>query len=70
MSAVLEYSCRSHGAEHAAFPPVVAGGARATHIHYVANNQILGAEDMLLVDSGQFWGFLCMYVCLDFYFNK
>ncbi|XP_023948956.2 xaa-Pro aminopeptidase 3 [Bicyclus anynana] len=52
VSAVLEYSCRMAGAEHGAFPPVVAGGARATHIHYVANNQLLEQRDMLLVDSG------------------
>ncbi|XP_034823963.1 xaa-Pro aminopeptidase 3 [Maniola hyperantus] len=52
VSAVLEYSCRMAGAEHGAFPPVVAGGPRATHIHYVANNQILNDGDMLLVDSG------------------
>ncbi|XP_013144455.1 PREDICTED: probable Xaa-Pro aminopeptidase 3 isoform X2 [Papilio polytes] len=52
VDAVLEYSCRQAGAEHAAFPPVVAGGARATHIHYVANNQLLHEQEMLLVDSG------------------
>ncbi|XP_059056542.1 xaa-Pro aminopeptidase 3-like [Achroia grisella] len=52
VNAVLEYACRQGGAEHLAFPPVVAGGARATHIHYIANNQILEQTDMLLVDSG------------------
>ncbi|XP_026764262.2 xaa-Pro aminopeptidase 3-like [Galleria mellonella] len=52
VNAVLEYTCRQGGAEHLAFPPVVAGGARATHIHYIANNQILHERDMLLVDSG------------------
>ncbi|XP_028177965.1 xaa-Pro aminopeptidase 3-like [Ostrinia furnacalis] len=51
VNAVLDYSCRQSGAEHLAFPPVVAGGARATHIHYVANNQVLNDGDMLLVDS-------------------
>lgn len=52
VNAVLEYTSKQGGAEHLAFPPVVAGGARATHIHYVANNQLLGADEMLLVDSG------------------
>ncbi|KAL0850558.1 hypothetical protein ABMA28_012333 [Loxostege sticticalis] len=52
VNAVLDYSCRQAGAEHLAFPPVVAGGSRATHIHYVANNQVLNDGDMLLVDSG------------------
>ncbi|CAH2068220.1 unnamed protein product, partial [Iphiclides podalirius] len=52
VDAVLEFTCRQAGAEHAAFPPVVAGGPRAAHIHYVANNQILDEGQMLLVDSG------------------
>ncbi|KOB68397.1 putative xaa-pro dipeptidase app [Operophtera brumata] len=52
INAVLEYSCKLAGAEHAAFPPVVGGGARATHIHYVANNQLLDESEMLLVVSG------------------
>ncbi|CAG5035273.1 unnamed protein product [Parnassius apollo] len=52
VDAILEYTCRQAGAEHAAFPPVVAGGPRATHIHYVANNQLLDQANMILVDSG------------------
>ncbi|XP_026728786.1 xaa-Pro aminopeptidase 3 [Trichoplusia ni] len=52
VNAILEYSCKQGGAEHLAFPPVVAGGPRATHIHYVANNQKLTENEMLLVDSG------------------
>lgn len=50
LNAVLEYSCKQAGAEHLAFPPVVAGGARATHIHYVTNNQLLRAGEMVLID--------------------
>lgn len=52
ISSVFEYTCRMSGAEHGAFPPVVAGGPRATHIHYIANNQLLHKEDMLLIDAG------------------
>ncbi|XP_072935303.1 xaa-Pro aminopeptidase 3 [Epargyreus clarus] len=52
VGAVHEFSVRQGGAEHAAFPPVVAGGDRATHIHYVANNQLLAAHELLLVDAG------------------
>ncbi|XP_026501213.2 xaa-Pro aminopeptidase 3-like [Vanessa tameamea] len=50
--AALEYGARAAGAEHGAFPPVVAGGPRAAHIHYVANNQLLAHGDLLLVDAG------------------
>ncbi|XP_004928657.1 xaa-Pro aminopeptidase 3 [Bombyx mori] len=49
---VLEHSGRVSGAEHSSFPAVVAGAARAAHIHYVANNQLLNHGDLLLVDSG------------------
>ncbi|XP_038209094.1 xaa-Pro aminopeptidase 3-like [Zerene cesonia] len=52
ISSVFEYACRMSGAEHGAFPPVVAGGPRAVHIHYVANNQLLAQRDMLLIDAG------------------
>lgn len=52
LNAVLEYTCKQAGAEHLAFPPVVAGGPRATHIHYVANNQLLSEGEMVLIDSG------------------
>ncbi|XP_047028903.1 xaa-Pro aminopeptidase 3-like isoform X1 [Helicoverpa zea] len=52
VNAILEYTCKQGGAEHLAFPPVCAGGPRATHIHYVANNQLLAGTEMLLVDSG------------------
>ncbi|XP_061383013.1 xaa-Pro aminopeptidase 3-like [Danaus plexippus] len=52
VAAILEYSWRTGGAEHGAFPPVLAGGARATHIHYVANNQLLRHGEMILVDAG------------------
>ncbi|XP_045453239.1 xaa-Pro aminopeptidase 3-like [Melitaea cinxia] len=52
VSTALEYGARAGGAEHGAFPPVVAGGARATHIHYVSNNQLLARDDLLLVDAG------------------
>ncbi|KAL4721133.1 hypothetical protein ACJJTC_009413 [Scirpophaga incertulas] len=52
VGAVLDYTCKQAGAEHMAFPPVIAGGARATHIHYIANNQLLAHDEMLLVDSG------------------
>ncbi|XP_053602058.1 xaa-Pro aminopeptidase 3-like [Plodia interpunctella] len=52
IKAILEYSSKQAGAEHLAFPPVVAGGPRATHIHYVANNQLLRHDEMILVDTG------------------
>lgn len=40
------------GAEYLAYPPVVAGGERATIIHYINNNQIVKPEEMVLLDAG------------------
>lgn len=48
----MEFECRIRGAQRLAYPPVVAGGARANIIHYVANDQqILGGE-LVLMDGG------------------
>lgn len=41
-----------------AYPPVVAGGANATVIHYVNNNQIVRDGEMVLMDAGcEFGGY-------------
>lgn len=40
------------GAEYLAYPPVVAGGDRATIIHYVNNNQKVFSGEMILMDAG------------------
>ncbi|GAB6027263.1 hypothetical protein CHUAL_001548 [Chamberlinius hualienensis] len=50
--AKIEYECRVKGAERLAYPPVIAGGCRATTIHYVANDQMLREGELLLVDAG------------------
>ena len=41
LESVFEHSVKSEGAQWMAFPPVVAGGDRATCLHYIANNRIL-----------------------------
>ncbi|CAG0886445.1 unnamed protein product [Darwinula stevensoni] len=46
-----DYECRLRGAP-LAFPPVVAGGPRATIIHYTSNNQLFQNSDLLLMDAG------------------
>eukprot|EP00050_Salpingoeca_kvevrii_P007211 m.294551 g.294551 ORF g.294551 m.294551 type:complete len:488 (+) comp13012_c0_seq1:1081-2544(+) len=53
LDAVLEFSSRSWGgANLLPYAPVVAGGVRATTLHYVANDQILRDSELVLVDSG------------------
>lgn len=50
--AKFDYECRIRGAEYLAYPPVIAGGNRATVIHYINNNQIVNNGDMVLMDGG------------------
>jgi Xaa-Pro aminopeptidase len=52
IEAVLEFEARLRGAQRLSYPPVVAGGNRASIIHYVLNNQTLSKDDLVLVDAG------------------
>lgn len=68
--AKVDYESRLRGAEFLAYPPVVAGGDRATIIHYINNNQLIINNEMVLMDAGksthsQFKAFL-----LPFHFKK
>ena len=51
--ATVDYHCRIKGAEHLAYPPVVAGGARANIIHYINNNQLIKPGELVLMDAGE-----------------
>lgn len=53
LQAKMEYECQIKGADHPAFPPVVAGGSRANTIHYIDNNQIVKDNEMVLMDAGK-----------------
>lgn len=44
-----------NGAQYLAYPPVVAGGERATIIHYINNNQKVYHDEMVLMDAGNFF---------------
>ncbi|EEZ97679.2 xaa-Pro aminopeptidase 3 isoform X1 [Tribolium castaneum] len=56
--ATVDYECRMQGAEYLAYPPVVAGGNRATTIHYINNNQVVQDGEMVLMDAGcEFHGY-------------
>jgi Xaa-Pro aminopeptidase len=41
-----------HGARHAAYPAIVAGGANACTMHYTAKEQRLRRGDLVLIDAG------------------
>jgi Xaa-Pro aminopeptidase len=48
---LLHEFCR-HGARQPAYTSIVAGGANACTLHYVGNNAVLNAGDLLLIDAG------------------
>jgi Xaa-Pro aminopeptidase len=52
IEAELLHTFRRHGAQAPAYTPIVAGGANACVLHYVANDQPLRPGDLLLIDAG------------------
>lgn len=52
VEAALAYGFRSRGAAGPAYGSIVAGGAGATILHYVANDKPLQDGELLLVDAG------------------
>ena len=49
LESVFEQSVKSEGAQWMSFPPVVAGGNRATCLHYITNNRSLKWVDSFVV---------------------
>lgn len=52
LEAELQHEFMRSGARFAAYPSIVAGGARACVLHYTANDQALRAGDLVLIDAG------------------
>lgn len=52
LEAEFVHECQWQGAHHQAYAPIVAGGANACTLHYVANDQPLGDGDLVLIDAG------------------
>jgi Xaa-Pro aminopeptidase len=51
VEAELLHEFRRHGAQAPAYTPIVAGGANACVLHYIANNARLNDGDLLLIDA-------------------
>lgn len=52
VEAELLHEFRRHGAQFPAYWPIVAGGANACVLHYVANDAPLADGELLLIDAG------------------
>ena len=59
VEAALLAGFRRRRAAGEAFPSIVAAGANATVLHYVANNNTARAGDMLLIDAGARYDMYC-----------
>src|SRR5579875_704557 len=52
LEAHFDYALRSQGVREHAFPSIIAGGERATVLHYVTNDQAIAEGDLVLCDLG------------------
>lgn len=48
----LQHEFNRHGARHAAYPSIVAGGSNACVMHYTSNAAKLRSGDLVLIDAG------------------
>jgi len=60
LEAELLHEFRRSGAQFPAYSPIVAGGANACVLHYVANDAVLRDGDLVLIDAGcELAGYAC-----------
>ncbi|HAK53181.1 MAG TPA: Xaa-Pro aminopeptidase [Gammaproteobacteria bacterium] len=52
VEAELEYQFSKRGARHPAYPSIVGGGSNACTLHYIDNDKVLNAGDLVLIDAG------------------
>ncbi|MCJ8010321.1 aminopeptidase P family protein [Paenibacillus sp. KQZ6P-2] len=52
LEAHFSFNLRVSGAKHYAFDPIVAGGARATVLHYEDNDHVVQDGELVLIDIG------------------
>jgi Xaa-Pro aminopeptidase len=66
VEAVLEGTFRLTSATGPAFPSIVAAGASATVLHYVANDRRVREGDLVLIDAGAEWAMYCSDITRTF----
>jgi Xaa-Pro aminopeptidase len=55
IEAALEQAFRRRGADGVAFATIVGSGPNATVLHYLENNRVMRAGELLLIDAGASW---------------
>lgn len=56
LEAEFDRTLKASGVRETAFDTIMAGGKRATVLHYVENNQKINANELVLADLGASWG--------------
>ena len=57
VEAALLAGFRKRGGDGASFAPIVGSGVNACTLHYVANNDVIGEQDLVLIDAGASLGY-------------
>ncbi|MEO0483168.1 MAG: Xaa-Pro peptidase family protein [Planctomycetota bacterium] len=52
VQAAIDHAYRAGGAPRSAFDTIVGSGGNATVLHYISNDQPLGKNDLVLIDTG------------------
>jgi Xaa-Pro aminopeptidase len=52
---LIEHAYRLHGARTLSFPTIAGAGVNSTVLHYRANDQPIGKDDLVCIDSGAKW---------------
>ena len=69
LEGAFDFALMCRGVREHAFPSIVAGGPRATTLHYGENNQPVPDGQMVLIDLGSAWGNYCADISRTFPIN-
>lgn len=70
LQAVFYQKIFEHGANGHAYPPIIAGGGRATTLHYRDNDQVLTDGELVLIDAGAEFNFMASDITRTFPVSK
>lgn len=66
---IFNFSLRKQGVKETAFPSIVAGGSRATTLHYAENSHIVHDNELVLLDLGSTHQHYCADISRTFPIN-
>lgn len=66
---IFDFSLRKQGVKETAFPSIIAGGTRATTLHYAENDHIVHDNELVLLDLGSTHQHYCADISRTFPIN-